>query len=359
VAHSTQGVTRILKPRERENARLPVTKNPRSGNYVQETIHGAERQSPLVERPGESRAVSFADESRTHSEVRENESDTEMNETIVVETVDRRPDAASSSAPKRGRVAMHGDPPVVGKEKLSKVLGRMNGPEKLANLLLNQRVENVTVQGILSGSADVRRILFSKKEWEYDEDRDAVSATGPLNRVSAVRMDEPSALTGYKSVKYQTSCPVLHVETRLGMKEALLDTGAEVNVMSRAMAEALELPIDRPPLVHGISFDGATQRFTGVIRELDVKVLDVVVTVHMFVAEVVDPKYSMILGNPYLSGARAEIHRDGEGNCLVRLFDQRTGKSAKVQAAVARIEDDDSMEEMIHLAKTQLNGRAG
>jgi len=32
---------------------------------------------------------------------------------------------------------MYGDPLIIGKEKLSKVLGRINRLEKLANLLLN------------------------------------------------------------------------------------------------------------------------------------------------------------------------------------------------------------------------------
>ena len=43
---------------------------------------------------------------------------------------------------------MHGDSSLVRKEKLSKVLRRIDCTEKLANLVLNQRVENVTVQGL-------------------------------------------------------------------------------------------------------------------------------------------------------------------------------------------------------------------
>ena len=202
---------------------------------------------------------------------------------------------------------MYGDPLIIGKEKLSKVLGRINGLEKLANLLLNQCIENITVQGILLGSVDIRRILFSKKEWEYNKGKDIVSATRLPNRVSTIRIDELGALIEYKGVRYQTTYPILYIDTKLRMKEVLLDTGAEVNIISRAIVEALKLSIDRPTLIYRISFNGVAQKFTGVIRELDVKVLDIVVIVHIFIAEVVDPKYSMILGNPYLVGVRIEI----------------------------------------------------
>ncbi|KIX00544.1 uncharacterized protein Z518_09609 [Rhinocladiella mackenziei CBS 650.93] len=320
-SHSVQGVSKVLKSRQREEASLPVAKSLRGGNYVQAAVEEAESQRVP-------QTVSFSEEVQ---EIPDDE-----NDTIMVESSAE----ASKAAPAR-RLAMHGEIPTVGKEKLSKVLGRMNGPEKLANLLLNQRVDNVTVQGILSGSADVRRILFSRKEWEYDEDKDVVSTAKSPNRVSSLRMDGPGPLVGFQQVRYQAACPILPVETRLGVKEALLDTGAEVNVMSFEMAEALGLPLEPPGALHGISFDGSSKRFLGVIRDLDVKVLDVVVNVHMFVAKVVDPKYKMILGNPYQASARAKITRDEESNCFVELRDQKTHKTVRLHAASAAFEEGD------------------
>ena len=64
----------------------------------------------------------------------------------------------------RRKVVMYGEPTVIGKEKLSKVLGRTNRPKKLAATILNQSIKGVTIKDILVGSSDIRRILFSKKK---------------------------------------------------------------------------------------------------------------------------------------------------------------------------------------------------
>ena len=57
------------------------------------------------------------------------------------------------------------------------------------------------------------------------------------------------------------------------------------------------------------------------IRELNVKVLDVVIIVYIFIAKIVDSKYLIILGNPYLASRRVKIIRDGEGNYSVKIYD--------------------------------------
>ena len=43
----------------------------------------------------------------------------------------------SKTAVRRERVVIYSNPPIIGKEKLSKVLNKINSLEKLANLLLN------------------------------------------------------------------------------------------------------------------------------------------------------------------------------------------------------------------------------
>ena len=68
-----------------------------------------------------------------------------MEDTILVGATKESTSKALIIAIRRGRAVIYSKPLNVGKEKLSKVLDRMNGLEKLANLLLNQRIENVIV----------------------------------------------------------------------------------------------------------------------------------------------------------------------------------------------------------------------
>ena len=50
-SHSTRGVTGILKLRQKESERLPVTKNLRSGNYVRETMPEANQSTLTIANP--------------------------------------------------------------------------------------------------------------------------------------------------------------------------------------------------------------------------------------------------------------------------------------------------------------------
>ena len=93
-----------------------------------------------------------------------------------------------------------------------------------------------------------------------------------------------------------------------------------MNVMSLNIAKVLRLPMELLGALYSISFDGTLKRFLGVICDLNVKVLNVIIIVHIFIAKVVDPKYSIILGNPYLASARAKVIRDSKGNYLVTLY---------------------------------------
>ena len=129
---------RILKSREKENIQLLVTKNLRSSNYIEEIVRKAEKQSSP-------RAVSFADEPRESINIINNRSDTKIEDTLVVKPTSNRMTKVSKTAVRRERVIIYSNPSIIGKEKLSKILNRINNLEKLVNLLLNQRIENVTI----------------------------------------------------------------------------------------------------------------------------------------------------------------------------------------------------------------------
>jgi hypothetical protein len=105
------------------------------------------------------------------------------------------------------------------------------------------------------------------------------------------------------------------------VKEALLDTSIEVNIISLEIAEALSLLIESLGILYSISFNSSSKRFLGVIRDLDIKVLDVIVIVYIFITKVVNSKYSIILRNSYLASIRTKITRDDEDNYFVKLSD--------------------------------------
>ena len=86
------------------------------------------------------------------------------------------------------------------------------------------------------------------------------------------------------------------------------------------MAEALSLPIESLGVLYSILFNGSSKRFLDIIRDLDIKVLDVVVIVYIFIIKIIDPKYSIIFRNPYLASTRAEITRDNKDNYFIKLY---------------------------------------
>ena len=114
---------------------------------------------------------------------------------------------------------------------------------------------------------------------------------------------------------------MLPVETRVGVIDALLDTGAEVNVISRDLADQLNLPITPIRDIRAIGFTGEGDNFSGIIEELDIKIMDYIVIIHTFVIKVMDPKYKLILRGPYHKGSRVKIMRNGDGNYYVTLYD--------------------------------------
>ena len=124
------------------------------------------------------------------------------------------------------------------------------------------------------------------------------------------------------------------------------------------MADMLDLPMERPAQIYTISYNESAKKFIGVIRDLDIKVLNIVVTIYIFVAEVIDPKYLMILGNPYLVSTRAEIVRNGKGTYIIKIYNQYSRKTAKLYTSVGRYSKGDNIEEMIYISRAPLNESA-
>ena len=73
--------------------------------------------------------------------------------------------------------------------------------------------------------------------------------------------------------------------------------------------------------LYRISFNSTAKKFLNIIKDLDIRVYDVIIIVYIFVIEVVNLKYLIILGNFYLISTRVEVTRDNEGNYFIILRD--------------------------------------
>ena len=90
--------------------------------------------------------------------------------------------------------------------------------------------------------------------------------------------------------------------------------------MSLKIAKVLNLLIKPLETLRNILFNGLLKRFLRVIKDLDVKILDIIVTVYIFIVKVIDSKYLIILENLYLVSVRTKINYNSKDNYFVKLY---------------------------------------
>ncbi|KAL3684474.1 hypothetical protein R1sor_002496 [Riccia sorocarpa] len=98
---------------------------------------------------------------------------------------------------------------------------------------------------------------------------------------------------------------------------ALVDTGSEINVMSRAVYERGQWPID---LHHGWAFrsaNGVKKEMYGACHFIPVRIGNVEVTQHFFVQE--NAPIPVILGQPYITAVRLETKVLNDGSHFARI----------------------------------------
>ncbi|KAL3702469.1 hypothetical protein R1sor_020491 [Riccia sorocarpa] len=118
---------------------------------------------------------------------------------------------------------------------------------------------------------------------------------------------------------------------------ALVDTGSEINVMSRAVFERGQWPID---MQHGWalrSANGVKKMMYGACPNIPVRIGNVEVTQHFFVQDCTP--IPIILGQPYITAVRMEtkVLNDGSHFARIRSLDDRHA----VQFLTKTLEKDD------------------
>ncbi|KAI8933526.1 hypothetical protein NX059_002628 [Plenodomus lindquistii] len=119
-------------------------------------------------------------------------------------------------------------------------------------------------------------------------------------------------------------CP--KVPVTIGGKHflSLLDTGAELNTVRRETADEAQLPISTLPRemknAKMVSANGSTGGFSGIVWGASVEIGSIVVRTNFFVID--HCTNAIILGNPFLADARANIEYSAHGLTYCRIFSE-------------------------------------
>ena len=90
--------------------------------------------------------------------------------------------------------------------------------------------------------------------------------------------------------------------------------------MSLKIAKILNLLIELLETLYNILFNNSLKRFLRVIKNLNIKILDTIVTIYIFIVKIINLKYLIILKNLYLASAYTKINYNSEGNYFMKLY---------------------------------------
>jgi hypothetical protein len=119
-------------------------------------------------------------------------------------------------------------------------------------------------------------------------------------------------------------CPKVPIDIRGTQFLSLLDSGAELNTMRRSTAEKAMLPITSMPKsmrsAKMISANGSTEGFAGIVWGVPITIGRIEIRTNFFILEhCTNP---IILGNPFLTDARARIEYATNGLTYCRIFSE-------------------------------------
>ncbi|KAF7575775.1 Asp-protease-2 domain containing protein [Pyrenophora tritici-repentis] len=151
-----------------------------------------------------------------------------------------------------------------------------------------------------------------------EEDQDV----GPVADDSIDSQQEYDRAAGIEHLR--RDCPKVPIEIRGNNFLTLLDSGAELNTMKRETAEKANLPITSLPKsmssARMVSANGTTECFVGIVWGVPIRIGRIEVRTNFFVIE--SCTNPIILGNPFLTDARARIEYATNGLTYCRIFSE-------------------------------------
>jgi hypothetical protein len=146
----------------------------------------------------------------------------------------------------------------------------------------------------------------SSQELEYSELRD--------------RQHEYDRPLGVEHLR--RDCPKVPITIRKTTFLSLIDSGAELNTIKRETADRAMLPITSLPksirAARMVTANGAVEGFVGIVWGVPIRIGKIKVRTNFFVVE--SCTNSIILGNPFLTDARARLEYASNGLTYCRIF---------------------------------------
>jgi hypothetical protein len=262
---------------------------------------------PKAIRAGEWKPATVADVTDKDMEI-----DQEPTEEAILVKVENNPDRAA----KRQRRTP--------KKKYLDVIKETTDPEAVFDEVMKQPV-TIKLQDLLACSPTFAKLLF--KGVSVQEAADVPAAS-----VGSVGVQHRKEKT------YAAKTPKLLVKVDGAPTRAMLDTGAEVNVITRAAADELGLPVRTDLLLALKAVSGDTRVFNGACEDVEIDIGGVVNHQTLFVLN--KSEHTLILGAPFFHDAQVTFEYDDSGNQYAKLLSEDQEKVATVQVCVPQSRQD-------------------
>jgi hypothetical protein len=141
-----------------------------------------------------------------------------------------------------------------------------------------------------------------------------------------------------KEKTYAAKTPKLLVKVDGVPTRAMLDTGAEVNVITRAAADELGLPVRTDLLLALKAVSGDTRVFDGACEDVEIDIGGVINYQTLLVLN--ESEHTLILGAPFFHDAQVTFEYDEAGNQYAKVLGEDREKVATVRVCVPQSKGD-------------------
>ena len=216
--------------------------------------------------------------------------------------------------------------------RLQDTLKEQGNTQGMLKQILDQPVNNVTVQDLLSASPELQRLFFRERE---NKDSSSSDPPNPTARVTSVRPEgeDEEESSAYLKELYVSGTLTAMVSINGTKMEALLDSGAECVLMQTELTLLIGLAIYTDMRVGVKGVNKQRSSFAGICEGAVVNFGGIEISIPIFVYD--DLEQQLILRRPYYKKARLEMWDNSDGTCdgYVRSIDGE--KRVKFRAVIA------------------------
>jgi hypothetical protein len=197
-------------------------------------------------------------------------------------------------------------------------------PEVVFDKVMKQPV-TIKLQDLLACSPTFTKLLFKSVPVQAE-------AEVPTASVGSIRSRQRTEQT------YAAKTPKLLVKIDGAPTQALLDTRAEVNVITRAAADELGLPVRTDLLLALKAVSGDIRVFDGACEDVEIDIGGVVN--HQTLLVLNKSEHTLILGAPFFHDAQVTFEYNDSGNQYARILSEDHEKIATVRVCAPQSRKD-------------------